>query len=494
MRIALKLIGLALVLVVALAALLGGKAALMPSRQVTVAPAVPAPVDAQAVAQRLGTAVRFKTVATLESRQPEAAAFEGLRGFLETSFPRVHATLQRELVGQHTLVYTWAGINSNAPGIGLLAHQDVAPIAPGTEGDWKQPPFSGVLADGFVWGRGAWDNKGNLMSMLEAVEGLLSVGFRPSQTVYFIFGHDEEVGGGQGAAEVARLFKQRGVRLDWMIDEGPLITEGMIGGLSVPAALVGLAEKGFMTLQLTATVAPGHSSMPPTGAEQSAIGMLSAALARLDRNPMPARIDGLAREMYETLAPELNGVNRVLLSNLWLLRPLVAHELLKGPSTAAMLRTTTALTLVNAGVKENVMPGVATASVNFRLLPGDSSDAVVAHVQRVIDNPAVTITRAPWLNEASRVAPTAGNGYRQIEKTLRQLHPDMVVAPGMMLGGSDSRLFEGVAADIYKFSPVRATSEDLKRFHGTNERISIANYVEMIQFYRQLLVNAVPAP
>jgi carboxypeptidase PM20D1 len=494
MRMTLKLVGLALVLVVALAALLGVRAALMPSRQVVVAPVVPAPVDAQAAAQRLGAAVRFRTLATVESRQPEAAAFEGLRAFLETSFPAVHATLQRELVGEHTLVYTWVGSDTKAPGIGLLAHQDVAPIAPGTEGDWKQPPFSGAVADGFIWGRGAWDNKGNLMSMLEAMEGLVRAGFRPSQTVYLVLGHDEEVGGGHGAAEVARLFKQRGIRIDWMIDEGPLITEGMIGGLSGPAALVGLAEKGFMTLQLTATVTPGHSSMPPTGAEQSAIGILSAALARLERHPMPARIDGLAREMYETLAPELSGVNRLLLSNLWLLRPLVAHELLKGPSTAAMLRTTTALTLFNAGVKENVMPGVATASVNFRMLPGDSSEAVVAHVQRVIDNPAVAITRAPWLNEASRVAPTEANGYRQIEKTLRQLHVGMVVAPGMMLGGSDSRLFEDVAAYIYKFSPVRATADDLKRFHGTNERISIANYVEMIQFYRQLLVNTVPAP
>ena len=330
--------------------------------------------------------------------------------------------------------------------------------------------------------------------MLEAVEGLLGAGFVPRQTVYLIFGHDEEVGGVHGAAAVAQLFEQRGIRMQWALDEGVLITEGIIKGLARPAAMVGVAEKGFMTLLLTATAAPGHSSMPPTVAGQSAIGMLSVALARLENQPMPAAFDGLPREMFETLAPEMNGVNRVLLSNLWLLRPLVSHELLKSPSTAATLRTTTALTVVNAGNKENVMPGVASASVNLRMLPGDSSDAVEAYVKRVVDNPAITIKRAPWVSEASRIAPTDAAGYRLIGKTLRQLHPDMVVAPGLMLGGTDSRLFEGLADHIYKFSPVRANSEDLKRFHGTDERISIANYVEMIQFYRQLLVNAAARP
>ena len=491
MRTLFKLLALALI---GLLVAVGVKTALLPSRQLAVPAEAPAAVDAQAVAQRLGGAVRFKTLSTLDAVQPAAAEFDGLHAHLQASFPKAHAALAREVVGGHTLVYTWAGTDPKAPGIGLLAHQDVAPVAPGTEGDWQQPPFSGAVTGGFIWGRGAWDDKGNLMSMFEAVEGLLAAGFRPRQSVYLILGHDEEVGGPHGALEVARLFKQRGIRLDFAIDEGLLIIDGVLKGLSRPAALVGVAEKGFVTLLLTATATPGHSSMPPAVPEQSAIGMLSAALARLERQPMKATIDGVPREMFETLAPEMGGLYRVLLSNLWLLEPLIGHELLKAPSTAAMLRTTTALTVFNAGNAENVMPGRAKASVNFRMAPGDSSDVVVAHARRVIDNPAITIEKAPWVSEASRVASTDANGYRLIHKTIRQLHPDVVVAPGMMLGGTDSRHFESVAETIYKFSPVRATSEDLKRFHGTNERISIANYVELIQFYRQLLVNSVPAP
>jgi len=159
-----------------------------------------------------------------------------------------------------------------------------------------------------------------------------------------------------------------------------------------------------------------------------------------------------------------------------------------------MLRTTTALTIMNAGNADNVLPGRATAAVNFRLLPGDSSDTVAEHVTKVVGNPGVSVAKAAGFSEASRVAASDAPGFRLVTRTLRELHPDVVVAPGLMLGATDSRHFEGVADNIYKFSPVRAGPDDLKRFHGTNERISSANYAEMIQFYHQLLRNAQAAP
>ena len=252
--------------------------------------------------------------------------------------------------------------------------------------------------------------------------------------------------------------------------------------------------KGILNLQLTATATPGHSSMPPAEAGQTAIGMLSVALARLEDKQMPLAVRGLSRDMFEALAPEMSGVNRVFLSNLWLFKPLVERQLSKGAATNASLRTTTALTVVSAGNVENVLPGRANATVNFRLLPGDTSDQVVEHVVKVVGNPAIRIDKSPVLAEASKLASTEARGYQLINKTLRQLHPDVVVAPGLMLGGTDSRYFDGVAENIYKFSPVRAKPEDLKRFHGTNERISTANYVELIQFYHQLLGNAQSAP
>ena len=488
-----KLFGVLGIVVLALAAVVGVKTWLMPSRQLAVAPATPVGVDAAAAAERLGAAVRFRTIASADDVNANAAEFEGLQTWLQTSFPAAHRVLQRERVGR-SLVYRWPGTDPKLAAIGLMAHQDVVPVAPGTESDWLQPPFSGMVRDGFVWGRGAWDDKGNLMAMMEAAELLAKSGFQPRQTLYLIFGEDEELGGHRGAVAIATLFKQRGIHLQFVLDEGLLITDGLLAGLTAPAALVGVAEKGYLSVQLGATATPGHSSMPPPGAQTSAIGMLSAALTRLEDRQMPLAVRGLSREMFETLAPEMSGANRVFLSNLWLFGPLVEQQLKKSASTNATLRTTTALTVFHAGNADNVLPGRAAATVNFRLLPGDSSDAVVEHVTAAIANPAIRVDKAPGFSEASRVAATDAAGFQLIAKTLRQLHPDVIVAPGLMIGATDSRHFDAVADQVYKFSPVRARPEDLKRFHGTNERISIANHVELIQFYHQLISNSAPAP
>ena len=489
-----KLFALLGLVVLVLAIAVGAKTALTPSRQLAVAPASPIKVDAAAAAARLSAAVQLKTIASPDDVDANAAEFTALHALLQTSFPKAHAVLKREVVSKYGLVYTWPGSDPKAPGIGLMAHQDVVPIAPGTEGDWQQPPFSGAVKDGFVWGRGSWDDKGNLMSIMEAVELLAASGYQPRQTLYLIFGNDEEISGMRGAAQIAKLFKERGIHLQFVLDEGLLITDGLLAGLSKPAALIGVAEKGYLSLQLTASATPGHSSMPPPLAETSAIGMLSAGLARLEDKQMPLAIRGLSREMFETLAPEMDGMNRVFLSNLWLFKPLIEQQLKKVASTNATLRTTTALTVFNAGNADNVLPGRAKATVNFRLLPGDTSDALVAHVGDAVKNPAITIAKVPGFSEASKVAATDAAGFQLINKTLRQLHPDVIVAPGLMIAATDSRYFDEVADNVYKFSPVRAKPEDLKRFHGTNERISTDNYVELVQFYHQLISNSAPAP
>jgi carboxypeptidase PM20D1 len=488
-----KLLALLGIVVLGLAIAVGVKTYASGSRQIDVARVAPVPVDAAAVAARLGAAVRFRTIASPDDVDANGDAFDGLHALMQASFPAAHAALKRESVGKYGLLYTWQGSDPQAPPFALMAHQDVVPIAPGSEGDWQQPPFSGAVVGGYVWGRGSWDDKVNVMSMMEAVEMLAASGFRPRQTIYLAFGQDEELTGERGAQAIASLLKQRGVHLQFVLDEGLLVLQGVIAGLDKPTAFVGVAEKGFVNVRLTAVAAGGHSSIPPPGAGQSAIGMLSAALTRLDNRPMPASLGALSRETFETIAPEMNPTSRVLLSNLWLFGPLLEQQLKKSPSTNAALRTTTALTVVEAGNASNVLPARATAIVNFRLLPGDTSGDVMAHVQEVVANSSIRIEKLGF-GEPSRVARTDAPGYRLIDQTLRQLHPDMIVAPGLMVGGTDSRHFEGIADDVYKFSPVRANSTDLTRFHGTNERISIANYVELIQFYHQLLRNAQPSP
>ncbi|MDM0111050.1 M20 family peptidase [Variovorax sp. J22R133] len=479
-------LGLLLVLV-ALAAAVGINTWRTPSRQVKVEPVQKVAVDAQAVAKRLSGAIGFKTVSSLDDPKFNSGEFVKLQDYLAQQFPKLHATLKKEVVGEHALLYTWQGSDPKANPIALMAHQDVVPIAPGTEAEWKVEPFSGVIKDGYVWGRGAWDNKGNLLSQMEAVEMLVGSGFKPKQTIYLISGDDEEVLGKRGAGAIAELLKSRGVRLEWVLDEGLLVTEGVLPGLNMPAALIGLAEKGYGTFFLSLDMAPGHSSMPPG---KSAIGTMSAGLAKLEANPLPASISGVAESMFTTLAPEMTGFNRFALSNLWLFGPLVQKQLEAGPSSNAMLRTTTALTIVNAGNKDNVLPGHVEAAVNFRILPGETLASVEQHMHKTMAVDAIKVRQHPGNTDPSPVSPINAAGYAAIQKSVRQVFPEGVVAPGLMIGGTDSRLFTGVSDAIYRFSPVRARPEDLPRFHGTNERVSIDNYVEMIQFYHQLLRNA----
>lgn len=485
-----------LFVVVLLAGVLGFNTWRKGSRQLDVPPLAALPVDEAAVANRLGEAVRLRTISSRDDAALNADQFKALHALLQERFPKAHAALKREVVSDLSLLYTWEGSKPDAKPILMMAHQDVVPVAPGTEKDWTIEAFSGQVKDGFVWGRGAWDDKGNLMAQMEAIEMLAASGFKPERTIYLAFGADEEVGGLRGAARIAALLKERKVRLDFVVDEGLLITDGIMPGLSKPAALIGVAEKGYLSVVLKMSATPGHSSMPPPKGT-SAIGMMSAALKRIDDDQLPGGIRGVAGEMFATIAPEMGGFSRVALSNLWLFGPVVQKQLEAGASTSAMLRTTTALTIFNAGNKENVLPGRVEATVNFRLLPGDTKEQIMervkAQVKEATGADKFELFALPGAVDASKVAPTDSAPYQLINRTVREIFPGTLVAPGLMIGGTDSIHFGDVSDHIFKFSPVRAKSEDLPRFHGTNERIATGNMVDLVRFYHRLMSQGAKA-
>ena len=479
----------ALALVALLAVVLVGNALRQGSRQLQVPPAPPLAVDKAGVTETMAAAVRAKTVSGLLDPAGVAAEFDALHALLQRRYPQVHATLRREVVGAHSLLFTWPGSDPSLKPVALMAHQDVVPIAPGTEALWKKPPFAGDVADGFVWGRGTLDDTSNLVTQLEALEGLVKAGVKPRRTVYFVFGHDEEVGGQRGVVQIVKLLEQRGVKLDWVLDEGLAVTHGVMPGVQQPVALIGLAEKGSVSLKLTATAPPGHSSMPP-GPGQGAVGRLAAALARLDAQPLPGGIQGAAAEMFQAVAPELPFGQRVALSNLWLTRPLVERMLSKGAATNAMMRTTTAMTMLSAGVKENVLPGRAEAVVNFRILPGDTQESVLAAVKRIVADEAIVVTPLGTGFDPSRLSTSGSASFKLIERTVREVFPDAIVAPGLMLAASDARHFDGISDASYRFMPIRFDSADLQRPHGTDERIAVDQLVDMVRFYHRLLSQA----
>jgi carboxypeptidase PM20D1 len=485
-RIAAAVLGILVVLaVVAIVAGVRTQRLAMPA--VALTPAAPLELDTAGIAGRLAAALRFPTISYIEPGRLDDAAFTGLRTFLETSYPLVHTALDREIIGGHSLLYTWSGTQSELAPVLLLSHMDVVPVEEATLAEWTHPPFAGVVADGFVWGRGALDNKTGVLGILEAVELLLAEGHRPQRTVLLAFGHDEEAGGFTGARSIATLLQERGVRPALVLDEGGFITQGITPGIDGPVALVGVTEKGYLSLELLARGDGGHSSMPPA---QTAVGVLARAVDRLQSDPFPARLDGVPLAMFRQLAPAMGLGPRVAVANVWLSRPLLERQLLGAPTTAAMLRTTTAPTMFEGSPKDNVLPIHARAVVNFRIQPGESVASVTARVRRVIDDERVAVRPLePFVVEPSPASPSDGAAFELLRRTILQVQPDAVVAPYLLMAATDARHYTGIADNVYRFLPLRITPNDLHRVHGTDERIPIDDYARIVRFFRQLLLN-----
>ena len=463
------------------------RTALFRSTRARVEPVRRIAVDEPRLAQHLAQAIRFKTVSNRDASQVDWHTFTAFRAFLDETYPRIHASLERELVHEHSMLFTWRGSDPTLKPVVLMAHYDVVPVTESTNADWLHPPFEGVIADGYVWGRGALDNKSSLVGIFEAVEGLLADAFRPARTVYLVSGHDEEIGGWDGAVKIVEMLATRNVEPEFVLDEGGAIVVGAIPGVSVPVAAVGVSEKGYLTLELTVAGEGGHSSTPP---QQTAVGILGKAIAQLEANPFPSNMTYSA-QFFEYVGPEMPIAQRIIFANLWLFRPLVERIMRANPSMDAAIRTTTAATMFDSGIKENVLPPRATAVVNFRIMPGDSVHAVVERVRSVIDDARVEVGIRGKPNEPSPISSIETRAYTQITKTIRQTarDQDLVVAPYLAMAASDARHFATICPNVYRFLPFKVPPDELKGIHGVNERLSTENFAQMVRFYCQLLRN-----
>ncbi len=463
---------------------------LRPQDAMSVAPASAAPardatLDSAAVA-RLAAAIRIPTVSYFDS-SARLAEFQALHAHLATAFPRAHAQLRRELIDSAGLLFTWTGTDASLAPVFLMGHMDVVPVEPGTESAWTHPPFGGVVADGYVWGRGTLDDKSAVLAMLEAIEQLLAKGHAPRRTLMLSFGHTEEKGG-PSMPRYMKVLHSRGVRPWFVVDEGGFVTEGVIAGVSRPVALIGIAEKGYLSVRLTALGAEGHSSMPPRA---TAVGVLATAHTRIGSDPMPARLDGGARAMLQTVGAHMPFARRMVMANLWLFKPVLLRVLSGERTTDAMIRTTTAPTMLQASTKDNVLPGTASAVVNLRLLPGDSVAWVLRRLRDVIHDERITVAAIEGLaNEASPVSPVDSDGYRILRDAVGTSFPTAIVTPYLVMGATDARYLTALTPNVYRFAPFTVTSADIARVHGTNERIAVANYLDGISFERRLIESA----
>jgi carboxypeptidase PM20D1 len=440
-------------------------------------------VDDAAAVGRLAGAIRIQTISE-PLAAPNQAALSQLRAYFEQSFPHVHATLKREIVGDGALLFTWQGGDASLAPLLLMGHMDVVPVDNTSLDRWKHPPFSADIADGYVWGRGASDDKAAVVSILEAAEALLAQGFTPKRTIIFAFGNDEE-NDGHGAEALAALLNSRGVHPEMVMDEGGFIARGLVPGVSGDVALVSVAEKGIASVQLQVNAPGGHSSRPP---KHTAIGRLSVALARVEKHQMHARISPTAGKMLDALAPSMGFGERLVVTNRWLLGPVLIKSLEQSPGGNALVRTTTALTMMNAGVKDNVLPTQATAVVNFRILPGDTIQGVLAHVRKVVKDPEVHISLYPTTaGEASPESPTDSSGYKLLKQTIEEFFPDAPVTPNLLVARTDSVHYYQLTPNVYRFFPQVRDEADVETIHGINERIKVTDYARAVQFMAALM-------
>jgi len=478
-------IGLALVLVV-IAGIVLTRTVRMSHDMPEIGPVAQHDFNEDEVVERMSEALQFPTVSFQDRADMEEDAFEGWISFVEASFPTMHETLEHERIGDYTLLYRWEGQNAELkPGM-MMGHYDVVPVEEHTETEWTHPPYSGAIADGYIWGRGALDDKGGLMSTFEAIEHLVASGFEPERTMYIAANHDEEVGGQAGASVVADTLEARGTELAFLVDEGLPVAEEIIEGIESPLAMIGVAEKGQVTLELSIIREGGHASMPP---QETAIGELARAVRQLKDNPMPGRFGDLVQSTFDPISVELPFVYRAALANLWLMRPVIESQLSQIPHTNAALRTTIAPTLFQSGMKTNVLPARARAVINFRIHPNDTVASVVEHVETSIENPAVTIRRMNGAREASAVSDTEARAYQQLKRAVWETFDEIPIAPSIFVAATDTRHFLDLTDNIYRFRPIRATPDDRGRIHGTDERVRVDNYVEMVQFQIRALHN-----
>ncbi len=440
-------------------------------------------IDANRAAQHLSEAIRFQTVSHQNPADDDQSAWLGLRAWLINTYPKFHAIAKREELPNGALLYTWSGTDPGLPPIILMAHQDVVPVAKDAESLWKAPPFSGAIMDGAVWGRGSIDDKGSLIALMEAVETLAEKGTTPKRTVMIVSGQDEEVGG-TGATAVAALLEQRGIKAEFVLDEG-LVVLGQHPLSGTPAALVAVTEKGYATLRLTARAAGGHSSSPPPN---TAVGSLAKGIVNITAHPFPMTLKGPMLEGLLQIAPQADFVTRMAVVNAWLFEPLIIKAASKAPSAAAGLHTTIAPTMLEGSPKDNVLPSAAIARINYRLSPEDSVDSVFERAREAVKGLDIDLQWEPGASGASAVSSTGSLGYRTIAALNQEIF-SAPSAPSVMIGGTDGRKLEPVAKDVYRFLPVELSLTDTAMYHGQNEHISIDSLAKASGFYARLIAT-----
>ena len=400
--------------------------------------------------------------------------------WVKNTYPLIAKNAKCEIINQHSLLITLKGQSNKAAAM-FLGHFDVVPTPDSS--NWKHKPFKGTIAKDTLWGRGALDDKNVIVALLEAAEYRLSKGFQFNRTLIFAFGHDEETGGKNGAAAIAKHLIKNKTAVSFIADEGFGVMKGIVPGLKNNCAIIGLSEKGNVSIKLSVNQLGGHSAWPNP---ENATSILSRGLSKLENYQFHAHLDGPVRGLFTEAAPYMDWGYRALFSNLWITAPLVKTVLLGGEKTAATIRTTHVTTIIKSGTKENVVPPTAEAIVNLRLFPGDNIAFVESEINRVLNDPRIKASVYLEGQEATPISPDHGDGYDQIKECIHAQFPETVVVPGLVITGTDCKNYTAVTNRMYRFVPFEFSNNNLSGIHGKNEYITRGQFNQAVVFYIDL--------
>jgi carboxypeptidase PM20D1 len=441
-------------------------------------------LDEEAAVSRFSEAITYQTISYADRTKFNFAEFDKFITFLKENYPEIHNELELERVNDYALIFKWSGTDPSKNPVGLTAHYDVVPVLEGTEQNWEQDPFSGAVENGLIWGRGTLDDKIGVIGIMEAVKYLIDQGFQPTRDMYFMFGFDEEIGGEEGAKAIVQTLKERGITFDFVLDEGGAIVKNMVPGVDAPVGVVGVAEKGSATVELSIEGSGGHSSQPK---DETNIGRIARAIAKLEETQFKEDLQGPGEDLFEFVAPEMSFWMKYVFANKFVFEPIIEEILLQQPASAALIRTTIAPTIFQAGEQYNALPEKASAIINLRLMPGDTLEDVKKFIEETIDDEDIQVTIQG--NESSKVSSSESWHFEAIQQAARNVYEEAVIAPYLMFAGSDARHYDEISENTYRFLPVLIESADLERMHGTNEHISVENYLNAIKVYAEVIME-----
>ncbi|MEX6686288.1 M20/M25/M40 family metallo-hydrolase [Danxiaibacter flavus] len=452
------------------------------SRQIPATSAAQVPALDNMAIVHLSNAIRIKTVSLAGDHPKDSSSFFAFRSFLDSAYPVIQQKLQKTVIDSFSYIYHWKGKNSQLAPYLFLAHTDVVPVEDSSAHLWHVEPFAGTIKDSAVWGRGATDDKCSVIALMEAVQVLLTQNYQPERDIYLCFGHDEELGGIYGAQKIVQWFKERNIKAALVLDEGGIITKENFKELNRPIALLGVTEKGYATFELSVEKAGGHSSMPE---KETAIDILIAALNRLKQHPTKVRFAEPTNVMLDKIGPGLNFTTRMALANRWLFEPMLVSQFEKTKGTNASIHTTIVPTILSAGMKDNVIPSFAKATVNCRIMPGETSASVEAFIKTAINDDRIHLNRGQFASEPGKPTSLESEAYKKAIASAYKILDNIVPTPFLMIGATDSRFYEPVTDATIRFLP----AIDPQGYHGVDERLPFADLQRMIFFYQLMMRN-----